>query len=59
MPYLSSGAAAGLTPARYLCAYRGTHSSSVAEKPLWGQGMLLVQFPKTGPGLVLLKGQEL
>lgn len=25
----------------------------VAGKPLWGQGMSSVQFPKTGPGLVL------
>lgn len=55
---LSSGAAPGLTPSLVPLCLQGpktrAHSSPVAEKPLWGQGMLPVQFPKTGPGLVLI-----
>lgn len=59
LSYLSSGLPQASPQPRYSGAYRGPglgHSSSMAEKPLWGQGMLLVQFPKTGSGLVLLGG---
>lgn len=56
---LSSGLPQASPQPKYPGAYRGPglgHSSSVAEKPLWGQGMLPVQFPETGSGLVLLGG---
>lgn len=58
-PYLTCplGLRPSLTPSQGPLSLQGPKTracgSPVAEKPLWGQGMLPVQFPKTGPGLVL------